>query len=72
MLSSWQCFIFHQKYGEQFQTENYERCQREDKDSIIEFLTSGLFKGIGEKKAKKNECYCYDNANYFFIFNPNF
>lgn len=46
-------FIFHQKYGEQFQTESYERCKREDKDSIIEFLTSGLFKGIGEKKAKK-------------------
>ena len=46
-------FIFHQKYGEQFQVENYERCKREDKDSIVEFLTSGLFKGIGEKKAKK-------------------
>lgn len=46
-------FIFHQKYGEQFQTESYERCKKEDRDSIIEFLTSGLFKGIGEKKAKK-------------------
>lgn len=46
-------FVFHQKYGEQFQTENYERCKKEDKESIIEFLTSGLFKGIGEKKAKK-------------------
>ena len=46
-------FIFHQKYGEQFQAENYERCVREDKDSIVEFLSSGLFKGIGEKKAKK-------------------
>ena len=46
-------FVFHQKYGEQFQVENYERCQREDRDSIVEFLTSGLFKGIGEKKAKR-------------------
>ncbi len=46
-------FIFHQKYGEQFQVDNYERCAREDKDSIVEFLTSGLFKGIGQKKAKK-------------------
>ncbi|MBQ7136433.1 MAG: ATP-dependent RecD-like DNA helicase [Bacilli bacterium] len=46
-------FVFHPKYGEQFQTENYERCNKEDKESIIEFLTSGLFKGIGEKKAKK-------------------
>ncbi len=44
--------IRHEKYGEQFQVESYERCKPEEKDSIIEFLTSGLFKGIGEKKAK--------------------
>ena len=45
--------IKHEKYGEQFQVDSYERCKPEEKDSIIEFLTSGLFKGIGEKKAKK-------------------
>lgn len=44
--------ITHEKYGEQFQVDSYERCKPEEKDSIIEFLTSGLFKGIGEKKAK--------------------
>lgn len=44
--------VFHQKYGEQFQVDSYERCKPEEKNSIIEFLTSGLFKGIGEKKAK--------------------
>ena len=44
--------VEHDKYGEQFQVESYERCKPEEKDSIIEFLTSGLFKGIGEKKAK--------------------
>ena len=44
--------VNHEKYGEQFQVEGYERCKPEEKDSIIEFLTSGLFKGIGEKKAK--------------------
>lgn len=44
--------VNHEKYGEQFQVDNYERCKPEEKDSIIEFLTSGLFKGIGEKKAK--------------------
>lgn len=44
--------VTHEKYGEQFQVESYERCKPEEKDSIIEFLTSGLFKGIGEKKAK--------------------
>lgn len=44
--------VEHQKYGEQFQVDSYERILPEEKDSIIEFLTSGLFKGIGEKKAK--------------------
>ena len=44
--------VQHEKYGEQFQVESYERCKPEEKDSILEFLTSGLFKGIGEKKAK--------------------
>ena len=44
--------VEHEKYGEQFQVDSYDRCKPEEKDSIIEFLTSGLFKGIGEKKAK--------------------
>ncbi len=44
--------VEHEKYGEQFQVDSYERCKPEDKDSIVEFLSSGLFKGIGEKKAK--------------------
>ncbi len=43
----------HTKYGEQFVVTAYERCQPETKDALVEFLTSGLFKGIGEKKAKK-------------------
>lgn len=45
--------VTHEKYGEQFQVESYERCMPEEKDSIVEFLISGLFKGIGEAKAKK-------------------
>lgn len=44
--------VIHEKYGEQFLVERYDRCRPEEKNSIIEFLTSGLFKGIGEKKAK--------------------
>lgn len=45
--------INHDKYGEQFQVEKYERCMPEEKDSMVEFLSGGLFKGIGEAKAKK-------------------
>ena len=44
--------VNHEKYGEQFQVDSYERCMPEEKDSIVEFLSSDLFKGIGEKKAK--------------------
>ena len=46
-------FTNHPKYGEQFVVESYEICMPEEKDSIVEFLSSGLFKGIGEAKAKK-------------------
>lgn len=45
--------VEHEKYGKQFRVDNYERAKPEEKDSIVEFLTSGLFPGIGEKKAKK-------------------
>ena len=43
--------VEHEKYGYQYQVNSYERCKPEEKDSIVEFLTSGLFKGIGDKKA---------------------
>lgn len=45
--------VEHSKYGIQFQVDGYERCKPESKDAIVEFLSSGLFKGIGENKAKK-------------------
>lgn len=45
--------INHEKYGDQFSVSSYERVMPEEKDSIVEFLSSGLFKGIGEKKAQK-------------------
>ncbi len=43
----------HAKYGTQFQVESYEKCKMEDKDSLVNFLCSDAFKGIGENKAKK-------------------
>ena len=45
--------VNHPKYGEQFNVELYDRCIPEEKDSIVEFLSSGTFKGIGEKTAAK-------------------
>lgn len=46
-------FVVHPKYGDQFQVEKYEITRPVEKDAIVEFLSSGLFKGIGEQKAKK-------------------
>ena len=31
--------VEHQKYGEQFQVESYERCMPEEKDSIVDKWT---------------------------------
>lgn len=45
--------VQHERYGEQFQVSRYERVLPEEKDGIVEFLSSGLFRGIGEKKAQK-------------------
>ncbi len=42
----------HPKYGFQFVVERYERVKPEDKDGIVEFLSSDLFKGVGEKLAQ--------------------
>ena len=45
--------VEHPKYGFQYNVKKYERIKPEDKDSIIEFLSSDLFNGIGKKLATK-------------------
>ncbi len=45
--------VEHIKYGFQYNVKKYERIKPEDKDSIIEFLSSDLFNGIGKKLATK-------------------
>ena len=44
--------VEHKKYGKQFNVEKYTKVLPDSIDSTIDFLTSGLFKGIGKKKAK--------------------
>ena len=44
--------IEHPKYGMQYQVVEYERLKPNDKEGIVEFLCSDLFKGIGEKLAR--------------------
>jgi len=44
--------IDHPRYGIQFDVTNYERLKPDDVDGLVEFLSSDLFKGVGEKLAK--------------------
>lgn len=44
--------IEHPRYGVQFNASSYEVKPPSDKDGIIMYLSSGMFKGIGEKTAK--------------------
>ena len=45
--------VEHPKYGIQFSVKESERVRPDDKDGIVEFLSSDLFKGIGEKMAER-------------------
>ena len=44
--------VDHPRYGIQFEVTNYERLKPDDVDGLVEFLSSDLFKGVGEKLAK--------------------
>lgn len=46
-------FTRHNKYGDQFLSNSYEIVLPEEKEGIVSFLSSDIFKGIGEAKAKK-------------------
>ncbi len=43
----------HPKYGIQYIVNNYEKAKIEGKDAVIEFLSSSIIKGCGEKTAIK-------------------
>lgn len=46
-------FKDNRKYGEQFSVTDVEFVRPEDPYGIVKYLSSGLFKGIGEKLAKE-------------------
>ena len=51
--------VHHPKYGFQYNVESSERVKPDDKEGIIEFLSSDLFKGIGEKIFENYINLCY-------------
>ena len=44
-------YIIHPKYGKQFQIQSYKIVLANEESEIIRYLSSPLFKGIGEKQA---------------------
>ena len=44
-------YVIHPKYGQQFQLDHYEVVLSNDKDEIIKYLSSPLFKGVGKALA---------------------
>ncbi len=45
--------VIHKKYGHQYEVSNYKRLKPTDKEGVISFLSSDLFKGIGVSLATK-------------------
>ncbi len=45
-------WVTHPDYGEQFQVDHYELSMPKSRDSILQYLKSGLIKGIGPKTAR--------------------
>ena len=54
--------VYHDRYGYQYSVSSYEKVLPTGKDAIIEFLTSSLIKGCGEKTAIKIVEILGDNA----------
>lgn len=46
-------YVNHPKYGRQFKVQTFSRSQENSKEGIINYLSSDLFLGIGEKTATK-------------------
>ena len=45
-------YVFNERYGNQFQVLNYKREEPKGTDAVVDFLSSSLVKGCGEKTAK--------------------
>ena len=44
-------YVYNERYGSQYQVSSYEKEEPKGKDAVIDFLSSSLVKGCGEKTA---------------------
>lgn len=45
-------YVIHPKYGNQFRLDHYEIVLSSDRDEMVKYLSSPLFKGVGKKLAE--------------------
>ena len=50
LMGTW---VSHKNFGKQLKVDKAVHCRPNSRDGIIRYLSSGLFKGIGEKTARK-------------------
>ncbi len=62
--------VSHPRYGFQFQVGSYEKVKPTDKEGIVEFLSSDLFPGVGEKLAQNIVETLGDDALNIILKNP--
>src|SRR5699024_9352390 len=46
-------FVDHPRFGLQFQTKHFKKVMPQTKQGVAQYLSSGLFKGIGKKTAER-------------------
>ncbi len=63
--------VTHPKYGDQLEVTSFEKILPSDKDTIVEFLSSDLFKGVGKKKAEKIVSVLGEQALSIILEHPN-
>ena len=61
----------HVRFGWQFQAASYEVLQIREKSSIIHYLSSGLFEGIGQKTAENIVAVLGEDAISIILNSPN-
>ena len=63
--------VNHQKYGEQFMVNSFERIMPKETDSMVSVLSSDMFKGIGKKTAENIVSMFHEDTFNVILENPN-
>ena len=63
-------FVDHPRFGLQFQTKHFKKVMPQTKQGVAQYLSSGLFKGIGKKTAERIVDELGENAIQMILQSP--